>query len=176
MTMEQVGQVMRHLRPERAASSGAEERRARWLRTSRTPLLATARNLLDEPDRTAEPAGLSGLAVRVLHGEQGGHLGAVPARRHGTPAGRPAHRPGGHRALAARGAPPGDGAGDGGLPGRRTGHGATAVREALPRSPVTPLAGDPAAGQASVGGTVSGRSQGDAKSTSAWPSPWGSSV
>ncbi|MFE1195482.1 hypothetical protein ACFW6E_22265 [Streptomyces olivaceoviridis] len=78
---------MRHLRPERAVSSGAEERRARWLRTSRTPLLATGRNLLDEPDRTAEPAGLSGLAAHVLHGEQGRHLGAVPARRHGTPAG-----------------------------------------------------------------------------------------
>ncbi len=43
---------------------------ARWLRTSRTQLLATGRNLLEEPDRTAELAGLSGLPVDVVHGDR----------------------------------------------------------------------------------------------------------
>ncbi|MEU1166099.1 alpha/beta fold hydrolase [Streptomyces sp. NPDC005921] len=70
MTMDQVWPSLQRLRPERASSPGADERRARWLRTNRTQLLATGRNLLDEPDRTAELAALSGLAVHVLHGDR----------------------------------------------------------------------------------------------------------
>jgi pimeloyl-ACP methyl ester carboxylesterase len=70
MTMEQVWQALQRLRPQQALSPDADARRERWLRTSRTHLLAMGRNLLDEPDRTEELARLDSLAVHVLHGDR----------------------------------------------------------------------------------------------------------
>lgn len=70
MTMEQAWPALQRLRPQQALSPDAEARRERWLRTSRTHLLATGRNLLDEPDRTEELARLDSLPMHVLHGDR----------------------------------------------------------------------------------------------------------
>ncbi|MEU1369235.1 alpha/beta hydrolase [Streptomyces sp. NPDC005803] len=70
MSMDQVWHALQRLRPQQAASPDAEARHERWLRTSRTHLLATGRNLLDEPDRTEELARLDALTVHVLHGDR----------------------------------------------------------------------------------------------------------
>ncbi|GGU52850.1 alpha/beta fold hydrolase [Streptomyces daghestanicus] len=70
MTMEQVWEAMRKLRPSTASEPELEVQRARWLRTNPIHLLVAGRELLGEPDRTAQLAALTELPTHMLYGDQ----------------------------------------------------------------------------------------------------------
>ncbi|MEV7992617.1 alpha/beta hydrolase [Streptomyces sp. NPDC086077] len=70
MTMAQVWEAMQKLRPVNASPTEAERLRLRWLRTHPSHLRVVGRQLLSEPDRTAELALLTALPKHVLYGDQ----------------------------------------------------------------------------------------------------------
>ncbi|MFJ9558883.1 alpha/beta fold hydrolase [Streptomyces fuscichromogenes] len=69
MTMAQVWEAMRNRRPAPASPADAERLRARWMRTHVSHLRVVGRQLLTEPDRTAELAALTSLPKHVVYGD-----------------------------------------------------------------------------------------------------------
>ncbi|MEU1202836.1 alpha/beta fold hydrolase [Streptomyces sp. NPDC005813] len=69
MTMAQVWEAMCELRPVNASPGDTERLRARWLRTHPSHLRVVGRQLLSEPDRTAELA-RTAVPKHVLYGDQ----------------------------------------------------------------------------------------------------------
>lgn len=69
MSMDDVWAAMRAFDPPAEAETGSEELRRRWLRHSPAQLIATGRQLTEEPDRVAELAAV-GLPLHVISGER----------------------------------------------------------------------------------------------------------
>ncbi|MEV5146906.1 alpha/beta hydrolase [Streptomyces sp. NPDC052727] len=69
LTMAQVWEMMQESRPAPASPKEAEQLRARWLRTHVSHLRVLGRQLLTEPDRTAQLAALTRLPKHVAYGD-----------------------------------------------------------------------------------------------------------
>ncbi|MFJ2116133.1 alpha/beta fold hydrolase, partial [Streptomyces sp. NPDC087850] len=63
-------QIMRSMDPPEDFDADGEDLRRRWLRTNPAQLIATGRQLAEEPDRVAELASVQRLPFHVISGER----------------------------------------------------------------------------------------------------------
>ncbi|MEV6422123.1 alpha/beta hydrolase [Streptomyces sp. NPDC051662] len=70
MTMQQVWEIMRSMDPPEETAIDGEDLRRRWLLTRPAQLIATGRQLSEEPDRVAELAAVQPLPKHVMSGER----------------------------------------------------------------------------------------------------------